>query len=298
MEIKQLQSFQSVVEYGGYQKAADALGYTQSTITIHIQQLEQELGIQLFQRVGRKMVLTTIGRQILQHTQDLLNSAKKITNTALEGQSLTGTLRVDVADTILCYNLQNVLKRFREAAPKVKIVLQDLDPKNIAENIFKGTCDLGVSYRMDWHEDMVDVEILPAQCEPILVVAPSLKNLDLITPNQHKNTSFIIDEPESPYRRQVEQYLRTSAITLDETIELWSTEAIKSCVMSGMGFSYLPKSAVKHELEQGTLVKIETPLSGKLFHPLCGQHKNSWESPAMKLFKQILREEFYDGLIY
>ena len=69
MELKNLRTFQTVVDRGSYQKAAEYLGYTQSTVTVHIQQLEEELGVPLFQRVGRRMTLTQAGEQALADTR-------------------------------------------------------------------------------------------------------------------------------------------------------------------------------------------------------------------------------------
>ena len=99
MELKNLRTFQAVVDQGSYQKAADALGYTQSTVTVHIQQLEEELGVPLFQRVGRRMTLTQAGEQALAQTRELLLAAERLSQLGLERQAPSGTLRVDMAET-------------------------------------------------------------------------------------------------------------------------------------------------------------------------------------------------------
>ena len=78
MELKNLRTFQAVVDQGSYQKAADGLGYTQSTVTVHIQQLEEELGVPLFERVGRRMVLTQVGEQALAQARELLAAADRL----------------------------------------------------------------------------------------------------------------------------------------------------------------------------------------------------------------------------
>ena len=78
MELKNLRTLQAVADQGSYQKAADCLGYTQSTVTVHIQQLEEELGIPLFERVGRGMALTQMGRQALIQARELLLAADRL----------------------------------------------------------------------------------------------------------------------------------------------------------------------------------------------------------------------------
>ena len=111
MELKNLRTFQAVVDQGSYQRAAERLGYTQSTITVQIQQLEEELGVPLFQRVGRRMTLTQAGEQALAQTRELLADAtscsmcrRLIINAGLEKVVIRSTAEefsvVDVADWI------------------------------------------------------------------------------------------------------------------------------------------------------------------------------------------------------
>ena len=93
MELKNLRTFQAVVDQGSYQKAAEYLGYTQSTVTVHIQQLEEELGVPLFQRVGRHMTLTQAGEQALAQTRELLLAAERLSQLGLERQAPSGLPR-------------------------------------------------------------------------------------------------------------------------------------------------------------------------------------------------------------
>ena len=108
MELKNLRTLQTVADQGSYQKAADCLGYTQSTVTVHIQQLEEELGVPLFQRTGRRMVLTQVGEQALAQTRELLLAADRLSQLGRAGHELIGTLRVDMAETLLCYKIQSM----------------------------------------------------------------------------------------------------------------------------------------------------------------------------------------------
>ena len=78
MELRNLRAFQAVVDQGSYQKAAERLGYTQSTITVQIQQLEEELGVPLFERVGRRMALTEAGKRALPQARELLAAADRL----------------------------------------------------------------------------------------------------------------------------------------------------------------------------------------------------------------------------
>lgn len=289
MELKNLRTFQAVVDRGSYQRAAEALGYTQSTVTIHIQQLEEELGLPLFQRTGRRMVLTQTGERFLPQARELLLAADRLAQIGQEGREPSGVLRVDMAETLLCYQVQPVIQKFRRLAPQVRLVIRSRNCLDIAENVRSGACDLGVGYDMDWSRDVLEVEPMGAY-EVILLAAPQFAHRDFTTPGQRKPVSLVTDEPDSIFRRRLEDYLRERDITLDATLELWSIETIKRCVMSDLGFTYLPRFAAREELGRGLLLELEAPVSGVRFPALCARHKRRWVTPAMELFMDLLRE--------
>ena len=288
MEIKHLRTFQAVVDQGSYQRAADALGYTQSTITVQIRQLEEELGIPLFERAGRRMRLTEAGVQALSQVRELLAAADRLSDLGHSDSRPAGTLRVDMAETLLCYQMQPVIRAFREQAPQVRLILRSRNCMLIPENVRKGACDLGVGYDMDWNRDALEVEPMGAY-DLVLLASPDFAYPDFQTPGQDKPASFVTDEPDSLFRRQMEAYLREREITLDVTLELWSIETIKRCVMSNLGFTFLPRFVAREELADGRLVELPIPISGPR-QALCARRKHRWVSPAMDLFLRLLRE--------
>ncbi len=289
MDLKQLRAFQAIVDQGSYQRAADALGYTQSTITAQIQQLEESLGVTLFERSGRRMVLTDTGRQALEQARELLSVADRLLEIGSENQRPAGTLRVDMAETLLCYQMQPVIRTFRAMAPQVRLIIRSRNCLQIAENVRIGSCDLGVGYDMDWSRDALEVESL-GEYEMALLAAPDFADPDFVTPGQCKPVSLVTDEPDSIFRRRLEEYLQGRNITLDVTLELWSIETIKRCVMSNLGFTFLPRFVAKDELSAGTLVALNAPIAGLRLPALCAWRKGRWKNPAMELFLQLLRE--------
>ncbi len=288
MELRNLRTFQAVVDQGSYSQAAETLGYTQSTVTVQIRQLEEELGVTLFERIGRRMALTDAGARLLPRTREVLAAAERL---AAEGRAdgvLRGTLRVDMAETLLCYRMQPVIRAFRAQAPQVKLILRSRSCMRIAENLCRGGCDLGLGYDMSRAGERVEAETL-CQCELLLVAAPAFAHPDFVTPHQFKPVSLIADEPDSLFRRQLEAYLRERDIVLDETVELWSTEAIKRCVMSHLGVAFLPRFVVAEELKRGQLTVLATPVSGLSDPVLCARRRNCRPTPAMELFCRLLR---------
>ena len=81
------------------------------------------------------------------------------------------------------------------------------------------------------------------------------------------------------------------------TLELWSIETIKRCVMSNLGFTYLPRFVAEEELADGRLVELEAPISGVPAPALCARRKGRWVTPAMELFLELLRKKLAEGQV-
>lgn len=112
MELKYLNTFRMIVEEGGFSKAAERLNYTQSTITFQIGQLERELSVRLFEKIGRRMVLTKAGEDLLPYVDEVLSSIDRLQNFRNDLAECRGTLRIGVGETLLYSHMPAVLKEF------------------------------------------------------------------------------------------------------------------------------------------------------------------------------------------
>ena len=291
MELKYLNTFKVIVEEGGFTKAAQRLNYTQSTITFQIGQLEQSLSTKLFERIGRRMVLTKAGEHLIPYVEDVLNSVDRLQNFEEDLSSWKGDLRIGVGETLLSYQIPPILKAFHEKAPDARLFLRSMNCYDIRDELIAGTLDLGVFYH-DIGGLGSSLKTVPLQSYPMaLVASPTVKERypDFITPDQRIPIPLIINEPNCIFRQIFEQYLRDQSILLDHTIELWSIQTIKQLVLNDVGITYLPRFAVEQELAQGTLVEIPTGLSDATITAVCGYHKNKWLSPLMSLFLELLQ---------
>jgi len=293
MDIRHFKTFKSIIEEGNFSNAAVKLGYTQSTVTAQIQQLEQELSIKLFEKIGRNMVLTTLGKEMIPYANELLNTVKKIKSVGKVGENITGELKIAVAESLMSYKLQNVLRLFKEKAPNVKLSLISLNCYAIKNLLANGEVDLGLMYDVGSQNDSLSTVKL-SDFNVALVCSPLFEQekLDFCKPNQKINTSLIINEVESIYRKILESYFSDKNIFLNNTIELGSIEAIKKCVASNLGISFLPRFTVEEELENGKLKELKVGCSDSKITAIYSYHKNKWISPAMSLFIELARENF------
>lgn len=293
MDIRHFKTFKSIIEEGNFSNAALKLGYTQSTVTSQIQQLEQELSIKLFEKIGRNMVLTALGKELIPYANELLDTVKKIESIGKYGDKISGELKIAVAESLMSYKLQEVLSSFREKAPNVKISIISLNCFAIKNILSMGEVDVGLMYDVGMQNDSLTTFQL-ADFNLALVCSPIFQQdkVDFSKANQEINTSLIINEVESIYRKILEKYFFDNNITLNNTIELFSIEAIKKCVASNLGISFLPRFTVEEELKNGKLKEIQVGCADTKITAICAYHKNKWVSPAMSLFMKLVRESF------
>ncbi|MTH48790.1 LysR family transcriptional regulator [Intestinirhabdus alba] len=288
MDLRRFVTFKTVVEEGTFAQAARKLCCTQSTVTFQIQQLEQELSYPVFEKVGRRMVLTPAGKRLLPRVRELTRVLEEIRQISSREEEVAGDLRVMVGETLLAYKMPEVLKLFRIKAPKVRLSLQSVNCYAIRDSLLADDIDLGVFYRVG-HDDALHMEFFGKQ-ELVLVTSPLLQNIDFTHTDQHIPVNFIINEPQCVFRQLFESTLRERKITLDSTIELWSIESIKKCVASNLGVSFLPRFAVLRELESGELREIPFATVPLSITALCAHHAGRTASPAMKTFIECMRQ--------
>ena len=291
MELKYLQTFKTILEEGSFVSAAKKLNYTQSTVTFQIQQLEQELSIKLFEKIGRKMTLTQAGKEIIPFVDTILETVTQLENCGKETGDLQGSLKVALPETLLTYQMQPVLKAFREQAPNVKLSLEALNCYKIREQITNGSVDIGVHYDVGGYGSSVLFEEL-TEYSLSLVSSPLIEEIesDFMKGRQRKNICLLLNDRGSIYFKLIEAYFREIDITFSGILELGSIEATKRSAVSNLGVAYLPQFVVADELKVGALKELNTGLDNVKIKAVCAYHKNKWITPAMELFIKLLKE--------
>lgn len=293
MDIKHFITFKSIVDSGSFSNAADKLGYAQSTVTSHIQQLEVDLGTKLFEKLGRKMILTNAGKKLLPLTNDLINLMEKIDHIGKDVYSLTGELRIAAPESLLIYKLEPILREFREKAPEIKISILNSNCYDIKRRLIKGEVEIALLYVNCNENDSLITR--PLADIPLIFVSspgmsPSTINLDIN--NKNLGTSILVNEPDSIYRNIFVDYLKKKNIIFDNIIELWSIESIKQCVKSGLGIALLPEITVEQDLQSHQLQSVSTDSGDLSVTAYLAFHKNKWITPAMDLFLTIVEKYF------
>ncbi|WP_335369725.1 LysR family transcriptional regulator [Bacillus sp. JJ1521] len=288
LEIRHFVTFKKIIETGSFTQAAEHLGYTQSTVTSHIQALEQQIGAPVFDRMGRKVILTDVGKKLLHYSQEILETYGKIENLAIEEKDVRGEIKIAAPESLTVYRLEPILREYRKKFPHVSISLSNATCGDNKRAILNGSADVSfVMLPLLQDPDLIVHSMLNESI--VLVGSPdcSLNILDERYENQKISECLIVNEKECSYRTVFEEYLREREIVPSHTMELWSIEAMKRCVMSGLGIAYLPLMTVNDEVKAGRLKIIPCVGDFKQIFSQVLYHKNKWVSPALSGFIDI-----------
>lgn len=291
MKTQYLVTFKTILETGSFQKAADKLGYTQSTITFQIKQLEEELSLKLFEKIGRRMELTQAGKDIMPYVDMILQGTEQIRNYGKKLSEISGSLKLAIPDSILIYNMQPFLQEFAHEAPNVQLVINSIQSGEINRSIVDGIADIGINCEKENYPDTVIHKKL-GKYKAVLVASPFADKslLDFVTPHQHKPFSLICNEPDGYYQLDMDKYLARKDIIMNPHMKVQSIEAVKKCVMNNLGIAVVPTYSIGEELKNGSLMSIKTELDDKTYYSFYIYHKNKWLSPQMKLALKLLKK--------
>jgi DNA-binding transcriptional LysR family regulator len=281
LELRQLKTFIVVVEKGGFTRAGEHLGYTQGTITTHIQTLEEEIGSPLFDRLGKKVILTEAGKHFLSYAKEILRLSKEAVESSCMSGQPSGTIRLGANESLMVHRLPSLLKNFKKTFPQVHIELQPGDNKELRHKLKAGELDL--SFLLDIEKEDQDLYIFKLARERLVMLAPPghpLTKKKAVVPADLQGETLLLTEPGS-YRDFLEHWIKEEGVECSQ-IDFWNIEAIKQCVMCGLGISYLSQISVKEELEQGKLVALPWIHAEESVTTQLAYHKNKWLTPAMK----------------
>lgn len=282
MEIRHLVTFKKIVDLGGFTKAADHLGYAQSTITTHIKALEDELKRPLFDRIGRNVVLTESGRNLLPQAIKMLELYNNIKEDVISNGEITGKIVISIGESLLLYRFPPIIEEYRRKYPKVNIEWHHLDSLNFKQELLKGNSDIVFMLGTEVNDANIYSEKL--KDEPMMFLYPNDFNFN--DQNNLNQSNLLFTEKGCSYRTLFEEFIAESKMVTTRNIEFWSIEAVKQSIISGLGISILPRITVERELRENKLngEVYKRSLSTYLMYP-----KNKWLSPALDELTNIVR---------
>lgn len=245
MEFRHLQTFQAIVQAGSFLKASEKLQYAQSTITLHIQQLEAELGVKLFSRRGKRTELTVAGRTLLEHADRLLQRAANLQQTMTDlvaGEA--GHLRVGSIEPVASVHLPAILVQFCHEHPKVRLTFEVGVTQVVSQRVANGVLDLAICSPPNANLGLTFELLFQDPISLLLPETHQLATLNEIPASLLAEERLILTEEHCPYRNILEKALLAHGINPFSGIEVMSLEAIEQMVRYGLGIGVIPTAAI------------------------------------------------------
>lgn len=294
MDIHQMRLFCRIAELKSFSRAAESISLTQPTASGHIKNMEEELGVRLFDRLGRAVVLTEAGKILYDYAQRILALRQEAAEAMKEfAGAHRGPLRLGASSIPGDYLLPRVLGRFKQAHSNVEISLKIEDSEVISQMVLDGFVDLGV-VGAKTEDNHLAYEAF-ARDELVLIVPPDhpWAGRSAVAVQELRGKPFLQRERGSGTRRIMMERLSPLGLSpedLTTVAELGSNEGIREAVKAGMGISILSRLAVSSDLEAGLLKEI--PLEGvDLGRDLyIVRHKSRYQPPVCKVFQEFLKQ--------
>ncbi len=297
MEIRNLNAFLKVAALKNFTQAAQSLGYAQSNISAQIAQLEQELGVPLFNRIGRQVSLTQFGEELLPYAQELCSTAVKIENLHKSEEFLGGTVRFGMTDSISDLFFEDSLFACHRRFPYVRFEIVLDTTARLLDRLRKGELDAACVIT-----DSLPVTEWTIQKEktvPIVAVANpgmAISKKKSVSMKELAEQKLVLMEADAPYTVHFERELLRQHLDYNPVFRLQSAQAALRVVMGGGFVTVLPFYSVKSAAEQGQVTVLNVPQWNCLQSVQSVFHQSKVLTPQISGFLEIL-EQALDGIL-
>ena len=285
MDMESIKTFLEVAGQESFTRAAEELNYAQSTITLRIQRLEEELGFPLFERIGRKNHLTDAGREFLPRAAEILRIMGEASALGHSDANLQGTLRVGASESLLFSMVLPVLPVLHQRFPKVDIQLKigqtaELIPllkQNHLDLLFVSHISLNDPALVCRYRRQEAVGFFAGPNHPLAVQ-------NHIPPEQVFTFPFITTEPTGLCCGLLHQLAADCGGTVNHFISVDNFNAIRALLPQSESISYLPCHTLAPDVAAGTLVQLDVAHETRFACCQLLHHKSKWLSPFMEHF--------------
>src|SRR6266508_339215 len=258
MDIRDLQVFLAVSTRLNFTRAGEDVHLSQPSVSVRMRQLEEELGVKLFEQLGKRVALTDAGQLLVPYATRVI-AAMSDARDAIDGlQGLErGALRIGASTTPGMYVIPRTIAHFKRRYPKIEVHLTVKDTRQIEEGVIRNEFDFGF---VGGHLAGDEVEVLPWITDEIILIVPlghRLAGKRSVTPQDLSSEKFIFREQGSATRAVVATHLRKCHIEVAAVMEIENPESVKKAVQHGLGIAFISAFAAETDLKAKTLVAVE-----------------------------------------
>ena len=290
MTLRHMKIFVTVCECHSVTAAAEKLYLAQPSVSLAIRELEEYYGIQLFDRISRKMLITEAGKLLLDyaiHIVDLFDTMEK----EIRNWDSMGTMRVGSSITIGNFLLIRFVKEFKEKYPHIKVNVTIQNSEEIEKRIMDNDIDFGLIEGVVHNKHIVSEKFMEDELVFVCGKGHALAESKSMQASKLSEWDFILRERGSGGRELFESALLTHNIEITPIWESVSTQAIIKAVIEGLGLSVLPFELVKEELGNGNLIRLQIEEISLRRYFYIIYHKNKLLSHSAKEFINLCKKD-------
>ena len=296
MDLRSLTTFIQVAESGSFTRAAQQLGYSQPTISVQIKQLEEELGIRLFDRIGHTVRLTDKGHDALLHAQQICHMCREMVLQSDRSDALQGTIRLATADSMCGPLVSRNFPDFSARYPGISLKIYTAGTGDLFRLLDHNEADLVCT--LDSHiyntnyvilaERRVGVHFVAAANSP-LAARQSVSLRELLA------HPLLLTEKDMSYRRLLDEQLARDSLEAHPVLEMGRTDILCQMVEQGIGVSFLPDYLTAPAVARGAIAPLHvTEFEPELWIQLLS-HRDKWISPQLQALIDHLSAALADG---
>lgn len=290
MEIRNLKTFIQVAELGSFTRAAQKLGYSQSTVSFQIRQLELELDTQLFERINHTVALTERGREVLLYAHQIIKLEQEMSEAAREGAFERGHIRIAMADSLCSFLLEKRFVQFRKLYPNITCKIITAGTEEMFRLLNQNQVDF--VFTLDSHIYNADYVIVKEGKIGMHFVGQKgclQEKMEKVSIAELIKESFLLTEKGMSYRRLMDEKLAAMSMAVEPILETGNTDLICRLVGQGAGISFLPDYATAQAVGEGQIVYLpvddfEIEIWEQMLY-----HRDKWVSPQMQAVIDFFR---------
>ena len=289
MNLNYIKTFFYTVKLGSLTNAAAYLDITQPAATRQIQELQGAFEITLFDKTGKKMILTDVGKVLYEIAGKIIDLENEIDKSIKDYKNQKiGNIKITSIEGFGNYYLSEIIYLFSRMFPEISITIDFEDNDNISEKILSMSYDIGFTNKPLLDDNIEMTQIIDDYF--FLIVKPDSELSDLLyfSPENIADKNFILLNSNSIDRTILESYFLKNNINVNMVCEVGSYFSLKNYVKNGMGIAIVPKNIVNEEINSGTLTAI--PEKDKSIYNTFYfvKHKDKYFNKSLNVFREIV----------
>ena len=296
MQLRNLITFIHVAELGSFTKAADQLGYTQSTVSFQIKQLEEELDCLLFERINHTITLTERGQELVYYAHQVRALTDEFKEKTSREDQLAGHIRIVTPDSVCEDMVNSHYIDFHSKYPLISIQFATGDTAMLLDMLDHNEADIIITLdRHCYNKDYVIAKEEQLSMHFVTNVASKFAGKQGLSIRDISGEPFVLTEHGQGYRRVLDRELAKKHMEITPVLEIGRTDMITSILTQSNMISFLPDFATKHLVDAGVLRYLDIcDVDVEIWKQLI-YHKNKWLSKSLKTVIDYIKENEFSN---